>query len=117
MEAIKTKKGMIFSIDALNAIIIVVFAIGVISVIFANTPKENIFAKKMNQQVTDAAIVGLYKNKNSTDFGLTNKAGAIAQNPDFYECISTSRFNMTQGIQQSETIKKEYCAYVKQAIT
>ncbi|GEM_PF-3590661 len=109
------KKGMIFSYDSMQGVLLVILGIGLASLYLNYSTGNENMSENLEKEVFDAALAGFYKNRQATNYGLTD-----TEPPDsatFAQCASYQKYNMTAEngatTSHSGTSKKTFCRWVK----
>jgi hypothetical protein len=86
------KKGLIFSFDSMQGISLVILGIG-LATLYLNYSMDNEDTSEiLEKEAFDAALAGFYKNKQASDYGLTDTTMPDAI---FTQCTSYEKYGMT----------------------
>lgn len=108
------KKGFILSFDSMNAIIILVAVLGLLSLSQIAQKNTTTFSQYALTQAQDGSLIGFYLSKNPQEVGLKNYID-IQQQPQFYECASNKKFILTTENTSQSNLGPEniYCGEAK----
>ncbi len=114
------KKGIMYTMDAVYAIILIVTAFSLITFYFSGGTGTSIkFGEALNSSTTDAALIGFYRNSSAAALDINAALPDPDQNQEFHNCIITRTYDLNNDehsilfgvIKQSQDINRFYCKW------
>lgn len=92
------RKGIIFSIDAALALVLVIVLAAAIAAQYSAADGKEQVLSSIAEETQDAAVVGLYLGKSAGDFGLDSSFDAGAG--EFVKCTNSYELNPNNGFSE-----------------